>query len=90
MLKIWGKLIKDSKIIRDEVVESNVEGTYQENLKACIIDLCYKFDISKPYWLPANLNEYNKRLKTSFNQHNFMEEIEFDKFEIEELGEKKR
>lgn len=90
MLRIWGKLIKDSRIIKDEVVESNIEGTYQENLKECIIQLCYKFDLSKPYWLPANVNEYNKRLKTSFNQHNFMEEIEFDKFEIEELKEKKR
>ena len=89
MLKIWGKIMTDNKIVRDEVVQSDIDGSYQEKLKACIIELCYKFDISKPYWLPRNLEEYNKRLKTSFNQDNFIDEIEFDQFVIEELGEKK-
>jgi two-component SAPR family response regulator len=48
-------------------------------------ELCNKFDIQKPYWLPTNMEEYNKRSKTVFNMHNFMEEIDFDKFVIEEL-----
>ncbi|MBC2396956.1 hypothetical protein [Clostridium tetanomorphum] len=85
MVKIWGKLIKENKIIRDEVVESNIDASYQENLKACIIELCDKFDISKPYWLPNNLEEFNRRAKTEFNSDNFIEELDFDKFVIEEL-----
>lgn len=89
MLKIWGKLIKDNKIIKDEVVLADMEGSYQENLKECINQLCYKFDICKPYWLPINMEEYNKRGKTTFNYHNFIEEIEFDKFIVEEMKEKK-
>jgi hypothetical protein len=35
------------------------------------------------------MEEYNKRAKTIFNYHNFMEEIDFDKFVIEELDIKK-
>lgn len=85
MLKIWGKLIKNGKIIKDEVVTSDIEGNYQDNLKICVTELCSKFDISKPYWLPSNLDEYNRRNKTSFNHHNFVEELDFDKFVIEEL-----
>jgi len=85
MLKIWGKIIKNNKIIKDEVAVSDIGGTYQENLKQCINELCYKFDISKPYWLPTNLDEYNKRNKTSFTKDNFIEQIDFDKFTIEEL-----
>jgi len=85
MIKIWGKIIKNNKIINDAVVTSNMEGTYMENLKLCIIELCEKFDIQKPYWLPTNLEEYNKRNKTVFNYHNFMEDIDFDKFVIQEL-----
>lgn len=85
MVKIWGKLIKENKIIRDEVAESNIDASYQENLKACIIELCDKFDISKPYWLPNNLEEFNRRAKTEFNSDNFIEELDFDKFVIEEL-----
>jgi hypothetical protein len=38
--------------------------------------------------LPVNLEEYNKRSKTTFNQNNFIEEIDFDKFQIEELETK--
>ncbi|SKA72926.1 hypothetical protein SAMN05428976_101109 [Clostridium sp. USBA 49] len=89
MIKIWGKIIKNNKIIKDEVVISNIDGTYQDNLKLCINELCNKFDISKPYWLPINMDEYNKRRKTTFNQHNFIEEIDFDKFVIEEIDLKK-
>ncbi|MBV7276960.1 hypothetical protein [Clostridium thailandense] len=85
MLKIWGKIIKNGKIIRDEVAISEVQGSYQENLKICITELCNVFDIPKPYWLPSNLDEYNRRGKTIFNQHNFVEELDFDRFVIEEL-----
>lgn len=85
MLKIWGKLVNDNRIIQDEVTMSEVENSYQENLKACISELCYNFDISTPYWLKSNVNEYNRRRKTSFDENNFIEEIHFDKFTIEEL-----
>jgi hypothetical protein len=89
MLKIWGILFKNNKIIKDEVVYSDIEGGYQENLKVCITELCYKFDIPKPYWLPSNLNEYNRRNKTSFTKDNFMEELDFDKFAISDITDKK-
>jgi hypothetical protein len=85
ILKIWGKLINDNRIIKDEVSISEDEDSYQENLKVCISELCYKFDISTPYWLISNINEYNKRHKTNFDENNFIEEIQFDKFTIEEL-----
>jgi hypothetical protein len=89
MLRIWGKIMKNNKIIKDAVVVSEAEGGYQEKLKACITELCYKLDISKPYWLPYNMEEYNNRSKTAFNKHNFIEEIDFDKFVIEEIVEKR-
>ena len=90
MLKIWGKLIKDNRIIVDEVSMSQLEDNYQENLKMCITELCYKFDIATPYWLKSNIQEYNKRLKTSFDENNFIEEIYFDKFMIEELKQNEK
>lgn len=85
MIKIWGKLIKNNKIIKQEVVTSDEAGSYQENLKRCITEICYKMDIQKPYWLNSNLEEYNRRSKTSFTRHNFIEDIDFDKFIIEDI-----
>jgi hypothetical protein len=90
MLRIWGKIIKNNRIVKDAVVSSELEGSYQDNLKLCINELCQKFDLAKPYWLPANLEEYNKRAKTTFNAFNFMEDIDFDKFIIEELSDKNK
>ncbi len=90
MLKIWGKLIKDNRIINDEVSMSELKDSYQENLKTCITELCYKFDIATPYWLKLNINEYNKRRKTNFDENNFIEEIYFDKFMIEELKDNEK
>lgn len=89
MIRIWGKIVKDNKILDDYVAISNIDDTYQENLKACIVELCDKFDIEKPYWLPCNVDEYNKRHKTVFNLNNFIDKTKFDKFVIEEInGEK--
>ncbi len=90
MLKIWGKLIIDNRIVKDEVSVCEDYDSYQENLKACITDLCYKFDIGTPYWLKSNIDEYNKRHKTSFDENNFIEEVYFDKFMIEELKENEK
>lgn len=87
-IRIWGKVVRRGKIIKDEVVVSNMDGTYQDNLKACITELCNKLDIPRPYWLPPNVNEYNRRRKTSFNENHFIDEIDFDKFIIEELDVK--
>ncbi|MEF9951333.1 MAG: hypothetical protein RR840_01490 [Clostridium sp.] len=88
MLRLWGKLLKDNKL------QSQIECTYEyddieyeQQLKYCITEICKEFDIQKPYWLNANLREYNKYKKTSFRQDNFIEEIEFDIFEIEVLEE---
>jgi hypothetical protein len=88
MLRLWGKIIKNSKIVTHIESTCDEDIEYQEQLKKCLIDMCDKLDIQKPYWLPANLEEYNRVKKTSFRQDNFMEHIPFDRFEIEVLEEK--
>lgn len=88
MLRLWGKIVKNNQLILSS--ESSYEFNdleYQQQLKYCIQNLCAEFDIQKPYWLNTNLKEYNKYKKTSFTQDNFIEEIDFDKFEIEVLDE---
>ncbi|TDT60925.1 hypothetical protein EDD71_11043 [Fonticella tunisiensis] len=88
MIRLWGKIIKDNKIMEQQEYTCSEEMNYQQQLKRCITEICYKLDIQKPYWLPKNLEEYNKYKKTSFYQDNFIEEIDFDRFEIIVLEEK--
>lgn len=88
MIRLWGKIMKSNKIISQMESEYKYDDLeYQEQLKYCIGEICREMDIQKPYWLNSNLKEYNKYKKTSFTQDNFIEEIEFDKFEIEVLDE---
>lgn len=87
VIKIWGKIMKDTKIVEDYVVISEDMEKYQECLTYCINEICDKLDIAKPYWLPVNLKRYNQFGKTAFNKDNFIEDIEFDKFVIEEIEE---
>ena len=86
-MKLWGKILIDNRIERDLVVYFNINMKYQGNLKAAIIEICDKFDIEKPYWLPHNIKEFNQRGKTNFTKDNFIEVINFDKFVIEEIDE---
>lgn len=86
-MRLWGKIYKNHKLIMHEEAVCNSFEEYQENLKACLTEICQKLDIQKPYWLPKNLEEYNKYSKTTFKQDNFIEEIDFDYFEIVELEE---
>ncbi|MDT8716301.1 hypothetical protein IAI10_06500 [Clostridium sp. 19966] len=86
MIKILGKVVKNNKIIKEHIEEFDDNKNYQENLKACITKICHELDISKPYWLPSNLDEYNNRSKLAFDENNFIEDINFDKFIIEELN----
>lgn len=88
MIRLWGKIIKDNKIIFECESEYKYDDLeYQEELKYCIQIVCAELDIQKPYWLNTNLKEYNRYKKTSFTQDNFIEEIDFDRFEIEILDE---
>lgn len=88
MIRLWGKIYKKNKMIKQYEYTCNEDIAYQKQLTKCIVAICYKFDIQKPYWLNRNLKEYNRIKKTSFNQDNFIEKIDFDKFEIEVLDEK--
>lgn len=88
MIKLWGKIITDNKIINQTVATCDEDIEYEAQLRKCMIEICYNFDIQKPYWLTKNLMEYNKLKRAFFTQDNFIEEINYDKLEIEVLEEK--
>lgn len=85
MLKFCGTIYKNTKIVKEEIVATEAEEQYQTSLINCIRELCEKMDIDSPYWLPHNVDEYNKRRKVVFTEHNFMNKINFNKFVVMEL-----
>ena len=42
---------------------------------------------SQPIWLESNIQEFKRHSRTRFRQDNFMEQIDFDYFEIQIIEE---
>ena len=62
--------------------------SFESKLSKGIQDLCNRFDIANPMWLEDNAISMNQVNKTKFKAQHFIEEIDFDYFEIEYFIEK--
>lgn len=88
MFRLWGKIIKDNRMLRDTVIEN---GNYAMSRTAMVLDavdqMCYEFDLGHPVWLDKAVEEFKRHDKARFTQDNFIEGIEFDYLEIQVIGE---
>lgn len=88
MFRLWGKIIKENRLLQDAVIEN---GDYSMSRTAMVLDavdqLCYQFDLGHPVWLEKTVEEFKRRDRVRFTQDNFMEEISFDYLEIQVLEE---
>ena len=76
-------------MINDQVFELNkIDLSFDEKLDQGLEALCYHFDIQKPMWFNDTSEDFSLIGKTRFMDHHFIENIDFDYFEIE-LIEKK-
>ena len=67
------------------------EGVFDEDLIFdCIDDICKKFDIAHPVVLDKHKNDMNDFFMMRFFPDDFIEKVDFDKFEIEVYVEKKK
>ena len=88
MFRLWGKIFKDNRMVRDTVIEN---GDYSmsrtEMIFAALEDICYEFDLGKPIWLDATIQDFKRHDKARFSKDNFIETIEFDYLEIQVIEE---
>lgn len=87
MFRLWAKKFKDNRLLADMTVENDSCGTRTKKVFAALEEICYAFDLGKPIWLDANVNEFQRLAKTRFTQDNFMEEIAFDFLEVHVIEE---
>ena len=49
MFRVWGKLIKDNRLLKDTVICINdYEMTRTHKVYKALEDMCYEFDLAKP------------------------------------------
>ena len=88
MFRLWGKIRKNNKTVRDITVTSEEPGlSREERLQECIQKICYEFDLQRPMWLPNNQRDYDKYQRVELIQDNFIEVIDFDFLELELIDE---
>lgn len=87
MARLWAKIIVKHKIKEQATMPSAFEDAQQT-----LSEMCREFDIPSPIWLGKQEREFENFRLTSFGPENFVEEIHFQKLEIEFLedDDKKR
>ncbi len=86
-MKVWAKLWKNNRMLRDLVVEEDTDDTRTHKIFHALEEVCMAFDLGKPIWLDANIRDFKRHKKTRFYQDSFIEEIEFDYMELMILEE---
>lgn len=84
MLKIWGKIIKNGKLIKSDVY-STESANLEDSLLKGLEYFGKAFDIEVPLWQTNHTKQLGVFRKIIFRGDDFMERINFDRFEIEVL-----
>jgi len=87
MFRIWGKLVKDNRLLQDAVIINENTETRTAKVLSALDALCLQFDLGIPIWLDVNIRDFQKHAKTRFTQDSFMEPIGFDFLEFEVIEE---
>ena len=85
-MKIWGRIYRDNKAVLDALSDAEAQKASDvHDWTAILDDICKKLDLSRP----VILKKHEKELER-FRPSDFMESVDFDKFELTIYLEKKR
>ena len=88
MFRIWGKLIKNNRLLKDMVVEIEVYTISRtKKVYQALDEICYEFDLAKPIWLETNKEDFIRHARTKFTKDSFIEDIEFDYLDFQVIEE---
>ena len=85
MTRLWVRLIKKHRIERQMTVECAFDGAHE-----ALDEACHALDVPRPIWLPKNEREFASFRMTAFTQDHFVEEIHFERMEIEFIDDVRR
>jgi hypothetical protein len=74
-------------LLRDTTITDESDETRTHKVFHALEEVCYEFDLGKPIWLEANVNEFKRHAKTRFTQDSFIEQIDFDFLEMQVIEE---
>lgn len=84
MIKIWAKVLKKDKIVRQCVYEKNENVDYSlffEYLR----EICEELDVATPVLIKTHLFHYAKYRTLKFRKDDFIDGIDFDYLVLENI-----
>ena len=87
MFRMWGKIWKDNKMIKDVTISDASEDTRTHKVLHALEKICYEFDLEQPIWLDSCIREFKRHSRACFRQDSFIETIDFDFLEIQVIEE---
>ena len=83
-MKVWGKKRRDNRTVSSHTVTVNAKTAYDvDDWSEPIAKLCHDMDISRPVMLSKHIRELEQFSHTVFFPADFLEPVDFDRFEIE-------
>ena len=87
MFRLWAKEFQNNHMLIDTVICDDSDDTRTHKVFRALEEVCYQFDLGKPIWLDANIQDFKRHDKTRFTQDNFIDSIDFDYLEIQVIEE---
>ena len=82
MIRIWAKVMKKDKILKQYMFEKIAQMDYSEFFEY-LREICENLDIATPVLIKTHLFNYAKYNTVRFTQSDFVEQISFDKLVLE-------
>ena len=87
MFRLWGKLCKDNRLIKDTVICDDSKDSRTHKIFRGLEEICYEFDLENPIWLDNVISDFKRHSRARFYQDSFIEQITFDYLEIQVIEE---
>lgn len=88
-MKLWVKLLKGDKLYKDTVYEGDF-SLHGKSYIAALQDICYILDIAAPITLSTHTKHLERFNRVKYLPRDFVEEVDFDAFIIENVVETKK
>lgn len=88
-MKIWAKVMRADRILRDVVYEGE-QPPSKNGFRDAVREVCYLLDVSTPVLLPAHYELFAQFNRVKFLPSDFIEEVDFTSFVLERVAEEKK
>ena len=87
-MKIWGKLMKEDKLLKSVLFESP-RVLSSPNFIKDLQEICYMMDVSTPVSLPTHFKHFDRFNRVKYIPRDFVEEVDFTALILEHVLDKK-